>query len=104
MTIVKKNRNLSGPRIMEERQRQGLTRTALSAKLNDIGITMSPRTLALVEKQQRPVYDKEIFALSCVLNASLNWLLGIDKRLPLEGKLSSVSETDEVSKSNNTVR
>lgn len=71
-----KLRNISGPRIMEERQRQGLSRKELSTKLEFYNIKMSPRTLSLLERQQRIVYDKEVYALSKVLNVSLEWLLG----------------------------
>ena len=71
-------RNLSGPRILKERQRQGLTRKALLAKLESYGIQMSPRTFSLLERQLRPAYDKEVYALSNALNVSIDWLLGLE--------------------------
>lgn len=79
MKLSKEKRNISGPRILEERQRQGLTRKALLAKAEVYGLKMSPRTLSLLERQNRVVYDKELIVLSTVLNVSMDWLLGLEE-------------------------
>lgn len=77
---MKKNnekRNLVGPRIMEERKRQGLTRAELLSKAETFGVRMSPRTLSLIERQKRPLYDKEFYALFKALDMPLDILTSL---------------------------
>ncbi len=71
-------RNLIGPRVMQERQRQGLSRKSVCGEMEAYNVKMSPRTLSSLERQKRPAFDKEMCALSKVLKVSLDWLLGRD--------------------------
>ena len=68
--------NLVGARVTEARKRQGIKQVELLARLQVAGIEISSPALSLLEGQKRPVSDKELVALSEVLNVSVNWLLG----------------------------
>ena len=66
--------NLIGMRVMQARLEQGLSREQLVIKMRDLGIAMSVRTLSLLERKKRCVFDKEFFALAVVLDVSPEWL------------------------------
>ena len=76
------NRNLIGARVTEARLAQGMKQNELLAKLQLAGIDISSPALSLLEGQKRPVSDIELNALVDILNVSVDWLLGRDKKLP----------------------
>ncbi|MGM9593290.1 MAG: helix-turn-helix domain-containing protein [Candidatus Onthomonas sp.] len=72
------DRNLVGARVTEARLQQSMTQTELLAKLQLQGIEISIPALSLLEGQKRPVTDRELVALSQVLNVTVDWLLGLN--------------------------
>lgn len=70
------DRNLVGARVTQARLRCGMRQNELLARLQVAGIEISSPALSLLEGQKRPVTDKELLALSDILNVSVNWLLG----------------------------
>ena len=70
------DRNLVGARVTEARKKQRMKQNVLLAKLQVAGIEISSPALSLLEGQKRPVSDKELLALSEILNVSVDWLLG----------------------------
>lgn len=76
----KEKTNMIGTRVMQARQEQGLSRSDLVDKLHCLGIKMSVRTLSLLERKKRRVFDKEFLALAIALNVSLEWLWEEEKK------------------------
>lgn len=74
------DRNMVGARVTEARLRLGIKQVDLLAKLQVEGIAISVPALSLLEGQKRPVSDKELDALANVLNVSVDWLLGREKK------------------------
>ena len=70
------DRNLVGARVTEARKKQRMNQNVLLAKLQVAGIEISSPALSLLEGQKRPVSDKELLALSEILDVSVDWLLG----------------------------
>ncbi|MDT8448434.1 MAG: helix-turn-helix transcriptional regulator [bacterium] len=75
-------KNLCGARIREAREAKAkkegrkFTIVSLMAALAvDHGIEMDTRVLARIERQERQINDKELLAISEVLEVSLDWLL-----------------------------
>jgi transcriptional regulator with XRE-family HTH domain len=75
-TEKKERTNISGARVMQARQEQGLTRGDLLIRLQRMGIKMSLPTLSFLERQKRRVTDCELAVLAKALNVSVSWLLG----------------------------
>lgn len=72
--------NRIGARVMQTRQKQGLTRKELCEILQHLGINMSVRTLSLLERQKRRVVDIEFLALSKALHVTMESLWGEEKK------------------------
>lgn len=70
------DRNIVGARVTQARLRLGMKQVELLAKLQVEGIAISVPALSLLEGQKRPVSDKELAALTKILNVSADWLLG----------------------------
>ena len=75
------NRNLVGKQVTEARLALGMKQVELLTKLQLAGIDMSVPALSLLEGQKRPVSDIELNALADILNVSVDWLLGRDRRV-----------------------
>lgn len=72
---MRKPRNIVGPQVRRERERQSLTQPMLVAKLNLLGWDISRETLAKIECQIRWVADFEFVSLAKALEVSLQHLL-----------------------------
>ena len=74
------DRNMIVARVTEARNKIKMKQVELLAKLQTEGIEISIPALSLLEGQKRPVSDYEIDALANILDVSVDWLLGRDKR------------------------
>jgi len=72
--------NCIGPRVKEARKLMGITQVELAAILSvDYDIHMERVHISKIECGIRSVKDKEIAALTKILNASPNWIFGWDE-------------------------
>lgn len=69
-------KNLCGDRIREARQKQRLSQTDLSTKLQLAGVTLERDTISRMENGDRFVADFEVVTLADVLEVPVTWLLG----------------------------
>lgn len=72
------DKNLVGTRIEKRRKELGMSQKDLLAKLQVMGIDMNSSGLSKIEGQIRGVSDKELVALSKILDLSLNQLVGLE--------------------------
>lgn len=72
------NRNICGERIEIRRKQLGMKQKDLLAQLQLKGIDINASGLSKLEGQTRSVLDKELIALSDVLDVSPLWLLGLE--------------------------
>ena len=70
------DRNIVGSRVTEMRKKLGMKQIDLLARLQVMGVDISPPALSLLEGQKRPVSDIELNALADILGVSADWLLG----------------------------
>ncbi len=70
-----KPKNYSGLKIQYYREAAGLTRTALSRKLREQGIIISPRRLKGMEEQTACVYVNDLVAFSRFFKVKISELL-----------------------------
>lgn len=70
------DRNIVGSRVTEMRKKLGMKQIDLLARLQVMGVDISPPALSLLEGQKRPVSDIELNALANILGVSADWLLG----------------------------
>ena len=68
-------KNLIGTRVESTRKKQGMKQKELLAKLQIRGVDINPSALSKLEGQVRGVSDRELFALSQVLEVSPEWLI-----------------------------
>lgn len=85
-------------RIKEVRRRRDWTQRGLVEKLEEIGVSMDPATLARIETGERGVKVHELFALAAALEVSPFQLL-----VPLDGQ-AEVQLTPELSATSAQVR
>lgn len=71
-------KNISGKRIKEARNKQGLTQSDLAAQLQILGIIIERDSISRIEIGTRFVADYELKELSKILKVSVPWLLGIE--------------------------
>lgn len=71
-----RNKNISGKRIKELREQQGLSQDQLSGRLARKGITIDRAGISKIETGIRSIYDFELKATAKILNVSADWLLG----------------------------
>ena len=72
------DRNLVGVRIENRRKELKMSQKDLLAKLQVMGIEMNSSGLSKIEGQIRGVTDKELVALSRILDLSINQLVGLE--------------------------
>lgn len=72
-------KNVCGDRVRDARQKQRLTQEDLAAKLQIAGVIMERDSVSRIEIGTRFVTDYELMVLSKVLDASMQWLVGIDE-------------------------
>ena len=70
--------NISGTRIKEARQKQGLTQEALAIKLQLLGLQLGQMAVSRIETGKRLVPDFELPLLAEALGVTTDWLLGKD--------------------------
>ena len=68
------NRNISGKRVTEARERKKMSQVELLVKMQVMGVEISVPALSLLEGQKRPVNDIELKAISKILGVSIDWL------------------------------
>ena len=73
-------RNITGARVTEARNKIGMKQAELLSKLQIVGVDLSIPALSLLEGQKRPVSDIELNALADILGVSVDWLLGRDNK------------------------
>ena len=71
------DKNLVGARVLQRRKELGMSQKDLLARLQVEGVDLNSSGLSKIEGQIRGVSDKELVALSSVLNISVAELLGI---------------------------
>ena len=71
-------KNIAGPRIKLARLKNNMTQNELSIKLETMAIYIDRASISKLEQQKRIITDKELLALSQVLNVNISWLLGFD--------------------------
>lgn len=74
------NKNIVGARVEAARKSQGMKQRELLARLQVNGVDMNASGLSKLEGQIRLVTDFELAALADILNVSVDWLLGREKR------------------------
>lgn len=71
-------KNITGERIRAARKNNNMLLVDVVAELNvDYDIKLDTSALGRIERGQRSVTDYELFALSKILNVSLDWLFEI---------------------------
>lgn len=73
-------KNLIGARVEAARKSQGMKQKELLAQLQVRGVDLNASGLSKLEGQLRSVTDRELLALSEILNVSLLWLLTGEER------------------------
>ena len=68
-------RNIVGSRVAAQRQRQGMTQTALMARLNKEGVEITRTAVTKLETGFRCVRDYEVVALAKILKTTPQYLL-----------------------------
>lgn len=76
------DKNLVGARVTEARRRKKMKQVDLLVQLQLRGIDLSVPALSLLEGQKRPVTDRELVALSEILDVSVDYLLGNEEEEP----------------------
>jgi transcriptional regulator with XRE-family HTH domain len=71
--------NAVGPRVREARLANGLTQSALAARLEIRGVKIDRAGVAKIEGRFRQVSDTELLVLADALGVSPAWLLEIDR-------------------------
>lgn len=72
------DRNLVGVRVEKRRKELGMSQKDLLAKMQIKGLDMNASGLSKLEGQIRGVTDKELIALSEILELTLNQLVGLE--------------------------
>jgi hypothetical protein len=77
-----RRKNIVGPRVAEARRsrKPSLTQDALSGRLARLGIQVDRAAVAKIENNHRHVLDYELKALAKVLDVTVDWLLGDEKK------------------------
>ena len=70
-------KNISGSRIREMRQKRRLSQGELAAKMQVEGIVLEQNAISRLEIGQRFVPDYELPVFAKVLGTSVEWLLGL---------------------------
>lgn len=68
--------NLSGERVKEARQKNGLSQEELSVKLQLLGLQIGQMAISRIETGKRVVPDFELPVLAEALGVTTDWLLG----------------------------
>ncbi|MBR4072185.1 MAG: helix-turn-helix transcriptional regulator [Clostridia bacterium] len=71
-------KNISGRRIREARQKSKLSQAELAAKMQVNGIIIERDCISRMEKGTRFIPDYELLMYSKVLGVPVTWLLGIE--------------------------
>ena len=73
-------KNISGKRIRVARllEKPRATQADISARLEVVGVILSPSSIGKIEQGQRPITDIQLTAISKVLKVSVTWLLGAE--------------------------
>lgn len=71
-------RNICGERVETRRRQLGMKQKDLLTQLQIKGVDITTSGLSKLEGQLRSVLDKELLALSEVLDISVLWLLGLE--------------------------
>ena len=72
-------KNICGDRVREARQKQRLSQTDLSARLQVSGVIIERDSISRIEIGTRFVADYELMILAKCLGVSAEWLLGMEK-------------------------
>lgn len=77
-----KKKNICGQKVKEARLKKKLTQIDLVAALaEEYGIEIDRTALARIEVSERSILDYELIALANLLDVSVQWLFGNEKRL-----------------------
>lgn len=70
------NKNIVGKRVTKIRKAQGMKQKEFLARLQTLGLDISPTSLSRLEGQDRLVQDYEVVLIAKALDISVNTLLG----------------------------
>jgi transcriptional regulator with XRE-family HTH domain len=70
------NKNIIGERVTKIRKAQGMKQKEFLARLQTLGLDISPTSLSRLEGQDRLVQDYEVVIIAKALDISVNTLLG----------------------------
>lgn len=70
------NKNIIGGRVTKIRKAQGMKQKEFLARLQTLGLDISPTSLSRLEGQDRLVQDYEVVIIAKALEISVNTLLG----------------------------
>jgi transcriptional regulator with XRE-family HTH domain len=70
------NKNIIGQRVTKIRKAQGMKQKEFLARLQTLGLDISPTSLSRLEGQDRLVQDYEVVIIAKALDISVNTLLG----------------------------
>lgn len=73
------NKNIIGERVTKIRKAQGMKQKEFLARLQTLGLDISPTSLSRLEGQDRLVQDYEVVIIAKALDISVNTLLGQDE-------------------------
>ena len=73
-----KQQNMIGAQIKKARAKAGLNQKELSDALDEMGVSTCRCSISRIESGKRAVTDIEIYAISKVLNVSLNYLFNLE--------------------------
>ncbi|MNJ54916.1 Helix-turn-helix domain protein [compost metagenome] len=74
------NKNIIGERVTKIRKAQGMKQKEFLARLQTLGLDISPTSLSRLEGQDRLVQDYEVVIIAKALDISVNTLLGEDDK------------------------
>ena len=72
------NKNISGDRIREARQKKRLSQSDLAAQMQVEGVVIERDSISRIEIGTRFVPDYELPVLARILDVSVDWLLGLE--------------------------
>lgn len=73
-------KNISGDRIHQARTAMRLSQADLAARMQVNGVTIEREAISKIETGDRFVTDYELMVFAKVLNVSMEWLIGQNKK------------------------
>jgi len=91
------NKNIVGEKVVAFREKHGIKQKDFLAKLQVLGLDISPTSLSRLEGQYRLVHDYEVAILAVVLGASADELLcDWQKQITNQGYRSMEQTNDDI--------